>query len=261
MTYNGLNYVRSEYPLSPTAGTPPNQEMGTDPAGVPIRTWTLYYLYTETGDTRNRLIPRYFRLITDWNNTTKSIVNYQGMTNYARSAYENTLVQDFSYGYTADMDQDAPGFGNVPADKCGVALQQWQEVVTAPSYLISPDAGISAQAIVYHDLVFQGGNWIQNPSATTPYTYYVFLLFNHPLYFRRNFQLAYSWDDYSESPPVRRIVTTNITPTDKNYCRGEFPDNGSQSYFQPSNAVWTFALPTSSDVLGSVWVKDVESND
>jgi len=235
--------------------------MGNDPAGVPIRTWTLDFYTTGTGENRNRLIPRYFRLVEEWDNSTKTIVNYQGMTNYATSAYQISFVPDFFSGYTANMDQQDTGFGSVPANKCGVALQQWQEVSEASSYLNSPDAGISARTIIYHDLIFQDGNWIQNPSASQPYTYYVFLLFNHPLYFRREFQLAYWWSDYDYSPPQIKLVTKSVTPSDTNYCRGDFPDNGTQTYFQPSNAVWTFTLPSPADVLGGVWIKDIEAND
>lgn len=261
VTYKGLTYYRSEFPNSATAGTPPSDEMGTDPLGDAIRTWTLWYTTLDLTNLRNRLIPRYFRLVNDWDATTKTQVYYQGMTKYARSAYDDSGLQDFSVGYTAEMDQSGAGFGTVSADKCGVALQQWQETDWTPFVTTPPDVGIYAQVYVKHDLIFQGGNWIEDPTATEPYTWYVFLLFNHPLYFRRNIELAYSWTDNNVSPSVTDIVTHDVIPTDANYCLGDFPNNGTQSYFQPSNAVWTFQLPTATDTLGSVWVKDVESND
>lgn len=260
VTYNGNTYYRSQYPNTATSGTPPNEEMGTDGLGDPIRTWTLWYTTLDFIGARNKVIPRYFRLVNDWNATTKNLVTYQGMQKFAQSAYEEGPLIYYSNGYTAEMDQSGPGFGTVSADKCGVAMQQVQEtgwsVAETP-----PFEGIYITTYVRHDLIFQGGNWIEDPTATQPYTYYVFLIFNHPLYFRRNIQLAYTWDDYSVSPVVTRMVTKDYTPNDSNYGMGDFPNNGTQSYFQPSNAVWTFALPTATDVLGTVWVKDVESND
>lgn len=261
VTYQGLTYLRSDYPNSMTSGTPPSDEMSTDPLGDPIRTWTLWYTTLDLLNLRNRVIPRYFRLIDDYDNVTKTRLYYQGMTNYARSAYDDFGLQSFDVGYTADMDQAGAGFGTVSADKCGVAMQQRQETYWGPFYSTPPDVGISCQTYLRHDLIFQGGNWIEDPTATEPYTWYVFLLFNHPLYFRRSIQLAYYYDDYGVVPTVRHLVTNSITPTDTNYCLGNFPNDGTQSYFQPSNAVWTFQLPTALCVLGSVWVKDVESND
>jgi hypothetical protein len=269
VTYNGLTYVRSQYPMAATSGTPPSEEMSIDPQGDPIRTWTIFRNYINSYDAGGTLIPRYFRLVEDWDYVTKNTAHYQGMTKFAQSAYDNEYFNPvdplYAYlgnGYTADMDQDDdPYYASVPADKCGVALQQYQEIEDTWRQLIDPQVGIYAYVETRHDLILQAGNWIEDPTATQPFTWYVFLLFNHPLYFRRNIKLAYAWTDYSVSPPVTDIVTKDVIPTDANYCMGDFPNNGSQSYFQPSNAVWTFALSSASGVLGGVWVKDVESND
>ena len=269
VTYNGLTYVRSQYPIAATAGTPPSEEMGTDPIGDPIRTWTIFRNYADFYNASNTLTPRYFRLVNDWDAATKNFVNYQGMTKFAQSAYDNpnfdpsdSLYTYMDNGYTADMDQEnLPNFVGVPADKCGVALQQYQEIPVTYRQFVNPEAGIMAYTQTRHDLIFQGGNWIEDPTATKPYKYYYFLFFNHPLYFRRTIKVAYTWINNSVSPSVMDIVTNDVTPTDANYCRSDFPNNGSQSYFQPSNAVWTFTLPAAGDVLGSIFIKDVESND
>ena len=48
--YNGLEYIRSCFPGTPTTGTPPTDEMSTDTYGTDIRTWTLYYQsYRQSG--------------------------------------------------------------------------------------------------------------------------------------------------------------------------------------------------------------------
>lgn len=268
VTYNGLTYFRSQYPQGATAGTPPSEEMGTDDIGDPIRTWTIVRGYFGGYGSEYVLIPRYFRLVNEWDTATKTLLNYQGMTQFAQSAYDNIYFDPLDptqaflqNGYTADMDQEnLPYYSGVPADKCGVALQQYQEVPNPYRERIDPEQGMQAYMELRHDLIFQGGDWIENPAATDPYLWYVFLLFNHPLYFRRTFELACQFTDYSVNPPVQNIVTNNVTPTDVNYCQRGFPNNGSQSYYQPSNAVWTFSL-AAGDVLGGPFIKNVESND
>lgn len=256
--YNNLVYKRSRFPNTVDVGPPPNEAMGVDPLGEPIRTWTLNQYDFDFLNKRNRIIPRYFRLIQDYD-TVAGFTNYQGMTKFAQSAY-NYYFFDIKYsdGYTVEIDQSGSGFGDVPANKCGVALQQRQEL-NWDTYETPPTFGVEAYIIVRQNLIKVGGQWVEDPNAQPPFTYYAFLLFNHPLYFRRVFQLAYYYGD-NASPSVNHEVTKNFTPTDKNYCRRDFLNNGSESYFQPDNAAWTFTL-SAGDILGSVWVKSIESND
>lgn len=229
--------------------------MSTDPKGDPIRTWTIYNQYSAQYLT---MVPRYFRLV----NEDIEPPYYQGISDFQQSAYDNQYndplppAAHFTLGYSCGIDQSGDGFRDVPADKCGVAMQQVQE--TGDPDTSPPTYGISTQLFIYHDLIYSGGHWIENPSATKPYTYYVFLIFNHPLFFRRTFELAYEYEDNSGN---KHTGNHTYTPTDNNYGTIPFPGTLYQGYFQPSNAVWTFSLPNATDVLGPIYVKSVESND
>ena len=269
VSYNGLDYFRSNFPPTQTSGTPPNEEMSVDPKGDPIRTWTLWSLYAELYDpTRNRIIPRYFRLVDERPQETDPptpLKEYQGMSDFQQSAYDNEFNDpywfnvSFMSGYAVDMDQAGTLFLSTPADKCGVALQQYQEIGNI--FTTPPNVGVGTQLLFRENLILVDGKWIQDFARRRPFKYYVFLIFNHPLYFRRVFQLAYR---YRTNLDVEIDVTTNYTPTDNNYGRGQgtgFPNNGTETYFQPDNAVWQFQLPTAGDTLVHIWVKDIESND
>jgi len=266
VSYNGLEYFRSNFPLTQTMGTPPNQEMSTDPQGTPIRTWSLWGVQPEAyNPKRNRLVPRYFRLVEENPQTTPN--TYQGMTDFQQSAYDNEFNNpsqfdlDLTRGYALEMDQDGAGFLPVPQDKCGVCLQQWQEI--GDPKVIFPERGVGAALFYRINLILVNGKWVPDSNAQKPYIYYVFLIFNHPLYFRRSFELSYR---YSNRLGIEFEVTHTYTPTDDNYGRAGgntyiFPNNGTETYFQPSNAAWTFQLATEYDNLVSIWIKEIESND
>lgn len=271
VSYNGLDYSRSNFPSTQTSGTPPNEEMSVDPKGDPIRTWTLWGLLAEIyNPKRNRLVPRYFRLVDEKPEETDPptpIKTYQGMTDFQQSAYDNEFNDpaqfdlDLTRGYALAMDQSGTEFLSVPADKCGVCLQQWQEIGDPKK--VFPDRGVGVQLFFRENLILVDGKWKEDPDRVEPYKYYVFLIFNHPLYFRRVFQLAYR---YSNNVGTETNVTNYYTPTDNNYGRAGggtyiFPNNGTETYFQPDNAVWTFQLPTANDNLVFLWAKDIESND
>lgn len=241
VSYNGSNYWRSSFPPTPTMGTKPNEEMSVDSKGDAIRTWTIdmpnMYSYRPTYHTC------YFRLIDPTYNSTDfySEFLYAGEKNYQENAYGPMYdVNENSerIGYSVEYDQPGPGTPPYadspacPADKCGVAFQQYQGVpyssFPAAPYEISEGAKLAVQ-------------FGQPPDA--PYgsrVYYFWAIFNHPLYFRRTINLLYRFQKTTVAVP-EDIITyesgwVSFTPTDKNYSVGPYE-------FTIANSVGSFTLP------------------
>lgn len=256
VSYNGRDYLRSQYPPTPTTGTPPNEEMGTDDKGVAIRTWTIYTPgYDAYGPTFNTT---YFRIIqpTYSSDSEQPDFQYAGMTAYAENAY-GTIGDPmaFVYGTTVEMDQakanpaPTPDSPVCPADKCGVAMQQFAET----------------------GQIFIGAD--STPDATNPRKYYIYVVFNHPLYFRRTItvltriQKTVTVYDSPDAPVVTYLDTyTLYVPDDRNYCS---IFNLSGDYFVPANAAFEIIVPedefsstgSTTYVFTSRGVVDATSND
>lgn len=244
VSYNGSDYWRSNFPPGPTAGTPPNEEMGTDTHGDAIRTWTIYmpgmFLYRPTYHTC------YFRLIDPPYNSTDlySEFQYPGLTTYQENAYgpmyDVNAVSE-RIGYSAEYDQPGPGTPPYaaspacPADKCGVAFQQFQAYIYHPIFPDGPyDVGSGA------GLGIQYGK----PTGADPDSrvYYFWSTFNHPLYFRRTINLLYRFKKITIAVPEAIITyesgTVSFTPTDKNYAQWDGPYE-----YTVANSVGSFTLP------------------
>jgi hypothetical protein len=183
----------------------------------------------------------------------------------------------------------------MPADKCGVGTQFFQETVvpfpvpTEP-YLSSAYGFMESSVNTYQGLTynFVTEQWYQNFGAT-PRIFYAFLYVNHPLFFRRQHTITFriSTTVYAEGyeipgdPPIIvpgtfestfSSVTQPVTPTDKNFWSiyNSFGDN----WIQPSNAITTYTLPDDVSNPGpygsttgtyyslvETFVSDIESND
>jgi hypothetical protein len=310
VTYKGLNYYRSAFPPTSTFGTNPKEELSTDPKGGSIRTWELEIDSPKReGETFDTLYPYWvgyfsFKPIAyylDGIYTKKppmdeypgkaAAVLWPGGTEEQTSAY-GTVSSRGPIGVTVEMDQaeeDDPATPDMPAGSCGVAMQQRDALFTDPISIKSADAVTGVN--VYINLIYDSalGRWVQDYGAT-PRVYYVFLLFNHPLYFRRTHTISFRISTYeytggyeipSDNPEVPPVIvpstfqgiysTTSqvVTPTDNNYMV-QIDDE----FISPSNAVCTYTLPndtTSAGPYGStdgvnysleaVWVSDVEVND
>lgn len=306
VTYQGLTYIRSFYPPTPTGGINPKEELSTDPKGNSIRTWELS-VPSPASVARSPLTPYnvgYFALkapiFSDGLYAKqppleppiypgKSAPNYwAGPTQEQASAYFMSTFDEVPYGTAVEMDQartEAPTVDAMPAASCGVAMQQLQGVELPPPTI--KFAGAGTGLFVARNLVYDSeeGRWVEDFGAL-PRVFYVFLLFNHPLYFRRSHTISFriSTYDYTggyeipSDPPVIVPGTSESTystssqvviPTDNNYMVGLDDD-----FISPSNAVCTFTLPNNSTTPGpygstngtdyemvAVYVSDVEEND
>jgi hypothetical protein len=260
VSYNGLIYLRSPFPASPTSGTPPNQEMSVDSKGDDIRTWTI----SISGSSSPTFTTSYFRLIVPTIDpaTGYQDFEYSGPINFQESAYGPfdgisdlyagipPLGSSVAYDQFVSNPSPDPASPVCPKDKCGIALQQDQEF-----------------------FVYAAVDAIRLDPATKPRTYHVFLKFNHPLYFRRVFtvrkviQKTTAPTDPPTVPPVPDVYEAtyeSVTPTDKNYLiyeGGGFPIG----YKIEANSVFTFDVPPdtsqNSYQLVSVVISDVSSND
>lgn len=244
VSYNGLEYIRSFYPETGTSGTPPTDEMSTDPNGDDIRTWTLNAGFTY--DVNFRLRFRYFRLIAPPYNTTdeEPEFTYSGGVNYCESAYGSP---DGDFGTSIEWDQAIDDSEACPQVKCGVALQQAEEDLVSIS-------------------VYAG----RLTPSTNPRLYHVWVMFNHPLYFRRLITVMVrimKVTDPVSGPTVTEYTNTDheITPTDVNYVAYVY----SGDIYTEENSVFSFEVPANTSSggtsisysLSSVLIKDVDSND
>lgn len=230
VTYNGQTYVRSQYPATATGGTPPNQEMSVDSKGVDIRTWTLFV--SGYSGYQPKFHTTYFRITEPSRSeeTGQPDFQYSGNQFDATSAYG--AIGDllaFEYGKTVEVDQaksnpsPTPDSPVCPAELCGVAMQQFQE---------GGFVGCGVDSI---------------PHPTAPRTYYIFVLFNHPLYFRRTITV---WTQIMKTvtvfEPFEQTITyentyTPYVPDDRNYCTLFSMDYG--SYLVPANAAFEIVVP------------------
>lgn len=250
VTYRGLPYYRSQYPATATTGTPPNSEMSVDSKGTAVRTWMLFLgSYSSYAP---RFASTYFRLIEPTFNSTDASAEFQ----YSGAQFEEgnaySPIGDPAgtvYGITVEMDQaktnpsPTPASPVCPADKCGVAFQNGQE-----------------QGLVQCSVDSQG-------DATNPRKYYIFVHFNHPLYFRRTITVITRvlMTETLGDPPVTTETYlntyTNVTPTDNNYCSSAL----SGSYFVPANAAFEILVPddtaTATYAFAQRGLSDVTAND
>lgn len=228
VSYNGLIYIRSQYPATATTGTPPNQEMSVDDKETPIRTWTIkddeYAVY------HPKFATKYFRLIEPPLSSTDGLPEFQysGEQFNEGNAYAPIGDGVNTYGLTVEIDQaknntpPTPDAPVCPAESCGVAMQQFSE-----------DNGI----------VFCGA--ADSGDASNPRKYYIFVLFNHPLYFRRTITVV---------TQIRRVITVNdpfsqevtylnsytaYVPDDRNYVSVFL----NSDYFVPANAAFEVIVP------------------
>jgi len=270
VTYGGLTYVRSYFPAGATGGTNPKEELSTDTFGQEIRTWIL--------DVKSpSIVPYpfnigYYRLkqissipdgtyikqppLTDYPGKATPI-GYAGASDEQTSAYGAIAT---NLGWTVDMDQAAdaappqPAFPQIEASSCGVAMQQYQGVSSDPVTIkfAGAETGISIFVNLTYNSTTQ--TWYED-SGARPRVSYAFLIFNHPLFFRRTHTLyfrisTYTYADTYEIPGDPPIVvpgtfegiystsTQAVIPTDNNYNISRGGD-----YVQPANAVATYTLP------------------
>lgn len=221
--YNGYEYVRSGYPTTATSGTPPNEEMSVDTYGVDIRTWRLK---TSLSPGFRQVSGYYFRL------DFPSPDNYAGLQFLQGNAYDyqNNPPSESDAGVTREYDQftdnpsPSPDSPVCPSLKCGVAMQF--DGIGAVNFTIST-----------------------RPSAFGSRTYYVYLLFNHALYFRRTFTIEYetiatTTEKNPPEPPVSVITkhTQTYVPDDRN-----FADNVNNDYYVSGNSIFTIIIPPDED--------------
>jgi hypothetical protein len=249
VSYNGLDYVRSNYPPSATSGTPPNEEMSVDDYGVSIRTWTLNASFT--GQFIFVQESFYFRL--DFPDDP-DFPGYAGLGYIAKSAYDLSELYEYGVGVTREYDQfknnaaPTPDNPECPASECGVARQ------------ISGVGDVS------------WGIYTRNTVAE-PRKYDVYLTFNHPLYFRRTFNYTYktSVTTTIKDPPTppETVVTTiagAYVPDDRNFAIV----SPGLDYYISANSILTITIPEDEDTSekkvtynlssGAV-VTSIESND
>lgn len=230
VTYNGQLYYRSQYPPTPTTGTPPNQEMNVDTDGDPIRTWTLYVGgYTNYAPTFHTT---YFRIIEPPLSSETGLPDFgfSGQQFLKSNAYGRIGdVLGLEYGITEEMDQaktnpsPTPDSPVCPAEYCGVAMQQFGE------------SGYVACGVE------------SSPHPTIPRKYYIYVLFNHPLYFRRTITVVTQIKktvtvfDPFESTVTYENTYTPYAPEDKNYVSLSTVQYG--SYLVPDNAAFEITVP------------------
>jgi hypothetical protein len=135
----------------------------------------------------------------------------------------------FTYGKTVEVDQfkantaPTPDSPVCPAESCGVGMQQFAET---GQILIGADS---------------------TPDPDNDRKYYIYVTFNHPLYFRRTITVTTVVqktvvDTESPTPVVVTYIATQTpyTPTDKNYCSYTFLTG---DYFVPANAAFDIIVP------------------
>lgn len=297
VTYRGQAYLRSQYPVTPTSGTPPNVELGTDPKGDAIRSWELS---TPSYQTKFVFHPFHFRVIHPPMNSAQPnpVIQYGEESDYAENAYgpvygQGGLNDIGKRGYTVEYGQakpatpTSPAVAECPGAYCGVGLQQIQEIQSYdPPVIPGPDVGFSWVIDAFHDLIPNPnpafpGQYIEDPTATHPYKWYLFFRFNHPLLFRRNctitlqFLKTYTPLDPPDVPQYSYVyVNDSNVPTDKNYTSyTNFsyvtqPPGAGAYYIAPSNAFLTIDEPdpenepafTISYQLVSVYLNIAEPN-
>ena len=244
--YNGLEYERSNYPETPTSGTPPNEEMSTDPLGDPIRTWILIQSGPISDNNAEWFFCGYFRLIAPTYGTEQlePDFEYYGASDYAVSAYAYGGTE-YDRGTTVEYDQEIDDSPACPADKCGVYMQQIQP------------AG-----------VFCGVYYTNNLTPSTPREYLAWIEFNHPLYFRRTITALVrivQTTIVNYGTPVITYINTpySVTPTDNNYTQygiTKTTTNSSFAFTVPPNVPPVNGSSITYDVA-EVLIKDVDSND
>ena len=230
VSYNGLDYVRSQYPNTATSGTPPNEEMSVDTFGVDIRTWTIlvseYDFYAPTFQTN------YFRLIQPTYNSTDINPDFQYSGPQFSKSNAYSAIGDIdsppysTYGLTYEMDQakdnpsPTPDSPVCPAEKCGLAMQQ----------LLDDNGQIFCFAY-------------SRAIVGTPRNFRVFVRFNHPLYFRRTITVLVRIRKETIAPDETTITYLNsyndFIPSDRNYT--ELITNA--DYDVADNAVFVVIVP------------------
>lgn len=230
VTYNGQTYVRSQYPETATGGTPPNQEISDDGKGVSIRTWTLYVSGYSTYSPK--FYTTYFRIIEPPLSSDTGLPDFQYSGDQFAASNAYAPIGDpltYVYGGTVEMDQakenehPTPNSPVCPSEYCGVAMQQFQE-----NGLIACGADSTTDPII-------------------PRKYYIYVLFNHPLYFRRTITIVTQikktvtvFDPFDQTVTYENTYTPYV-PDDRNYCTFTAMDFG--SYLVPANAAFEIVVP------------------
>ena len=310
VTYLGLPYFRSIYPPAATAGTNPKVEVSIDPNGDEIRSWELRI--PSTNLTAVPFHSGYFSLkAAERSDGTyfkiPSLPSYPGKL-YPENPYAGeSNIQQGAYGITnfpvpiievlgqsVEMDQARaevpagispptpaiPSAPAMPAEKCGLALQQFDETITPEPvppgpYLNAQTSYAGAGISYYENLTYDPATetWYEDESAR-PRTYSVFLRFNHPLYFRRQFSITfristYTYEAGGTAEGVYSSTTQSFTPTDENFwtLTNQFgpvdlnPANAVASYILPNDITTPGELEGTNYELVEVFISDIESND
>jgi hypothetical protein len=320
VTYLGNTYLRSQYPPTATGGTNPHEEMSVDTDDYAIRTWELIApsistaggnyigVFFHTGYFSLKAADRsdgvYTKMppMTNYPGKLQPENPYAGVCEYKTSAYGYTNFPtpiNEALGLSVEMDQERaatstlPNAPVMPAEKCGVNMQQVFIDTILPGEEPSLDAtnGYAASGLVIaQNLIFDSETekWVEDVGAE-PRIFYVFLLFNHPLYFRRQhtIKFRYSKYDYTEGysvpntdppvyiPPTHEGTyiseTQTVMPTDDNLRISPLGPDG--EYINPSNAVATFTIPDDTYVfvpdgpsygttynMVEIYISDVASN-
>lgn len=296
--------------------------MGVDPKGDEIRTWELkvqspnissypFHIGYFSLQAAERSDGLYVKIppLPSYPGKLSPEHPYAGSSNEQMSAYG--YIEGFSpelVGASVEMDQaraavppglnpPTPGIPSAPVmpeAKCGVAMQQYQETFTPEPippypYLTASNAYADTGLQVYQNLTYDPATetWYQDLGAT-PRVFYVFLFFNHPLYFRRSHTITFRISTYTYTggytipvdPPIVVDPTAEgvysstiqtVNPTDNNYWTSTA---NTGPFIQPTNAVATYTLPDNQTTTGpygstdgtdyelvEVFISDVESND
>jgi hypothetical protein len=222
VSYKGLEYIRSQYPDTATSGTAPNVETSVDPNGDTIRTWRL----NTPLNNPSPLLTLYFRTqyppVEDDGDFAYS---FPGGQSFQVNAYDYDPFappDQYSIGSSSEWDQATGSTPVCAANSCGVAMQQ------------------SPESIIY----------VQANGLGATRTKYIYLTFNHPLYFRRTItvmtiiQVTTTPKDPPGSPTTTyQITNTPVIPDDRSYCS----DSLESSYYVPANSVFSVTVPEDED--------------
>jgi hypothetical protein len=289
--------------------------MSVDPKGDAIRTWELrvpspsvssypfhigYFslLAPERSDGIYTKIPP----LTSYPGKYYPEHPYASASNHQLSAYVfDPQPYENAIGSSLEMDQAReatpaippsipalPSAPAMPAAKCGVAMQQYQEVIFFPEPTGSASA--NSRVTTFQNLTYNSitDTWYQDFGAT-PRIFYVFLFFNHPLYFRRQHTITFRISTLTytggytipDTDPavvvpateegIYSSTTQTVTGTDNNFCSDAF---SFADFIKPANAITTYTLPDNETTPGpygstdgtnyelvECFISDIESND
>jgi len=177
------------------------------------------------GGWRPKFMTMYFRLIGATWNTTDATPEffYSGPQSYAVNGYQVVREPGYPYGESVEWDQfkdnasPTPDSPVCPANKCGVAMQQFQEI----SGEIPPSP---PDPVYFLPVIIAEADHVVKEDDDR--IYYVYVRVNHPLYFRRSLTVL-TRVKKTKSLPLPAETTyintyTTYVPTDKNYVTNTY---------------------------------------